>query len=95
MHDKEVIKIIDTQDTKSLIVGGVDLTKYLYSYQWQSTPDMKEISLSFRLPNDMVRIQVGSDKDSNNEVIKKHCEGETKLYCNDYSGTDSYLSFYR
>ena len=49
----------DSTNEKSFILSGVDLTKYLLSYEWKSNPDNKEITLKLRVPDDEVRFLVG------------------------------------
>lgn len=60
MDEKRLlIDMTDSTNEKSFILSGVDLTKYLLSYEWKSNPDNKEITLKLRVPDDEVRFLVG------------------------------------
>lgn len=61
MGDKKIlVDITDGPNEKKFVLSGVDLTKYLLSYEWKSTLDNKEIILKLRVPDDEYRILVGS-----------------------------------
>lgn len=60
MEDKKLlIEITDGRIEKKFILSGVDLTKYLLSYEWKSNPDNKEITLKLTVPNNEVRFLIG------------------------------------
>lgn len=60
MGDKKaIIELTDKSNEKKFVLGGVNLTKYLLSYEWKSNPDNKEIILRLRVPDDEVRFLVG------------------------------------
>lgn len=57
--EKVIIELKDKSNEKKLVLGGVDLTKYLLSYEWKSTPDNKEITLKLSVANDEIRFLAG------------------------------------
>lgn len=60
MDDKRLlIEITDGRIEKNFKLSGVDLTKYLLSYEWKSNPDNKEITLKLTVPNNEVRFLIG------------------------------------
>lgn len=59
LEDKKLlIEITDGPIEKNFILSGIDLTKYLLSYEWKSNPDSKEITLKLSVANDEVRFLV-------------------------------------
>lgn len=60
MGDKKaIIELTDKSNEKKLFLGGVDLTKYLISYECKSTPDNKVITLKLSVANDDIKFLVG------------------------------------
>lgn len=60
MGDKKaIIELTDKSNEKKLFLRGVDLTKYLISYECKSTPDNKVITLKLSVANDDIKFLVG------------------------------------
>lgn len=58
--DNVILELIDLKDYKNLHIGNVDFTNYLLSYSLKSNLDDREITLTLKIPPELVVVRHGA-----------------------------------